>query len=131
MYEYQKNNRFFAQIAEEIKELGARELSDLGAKNISPAYRGIYFDADRETLYRINYAARVTSRILAPLIWFRCYNADQLHRKAYQLNWADFMSPKNTFAVFSTVSDSRIRNSHYAALRLKDGIADSFRDRTG
>lgn len=131
MYEYQKNNRFFAPIAEEIKDLGVRELSELGAMNVSPAYRGIYFDADRDTLYRANYASRLTSRILAPLIWFRCHSADQLYRTARQFTWSDFMSPDYTFAVFSTVSDSRIRNSQYASLRLKDGIVDWFRDRTG
>jgi putative N6-adenine-specific DNA methylase len=32
-----------------------------------------------------------------------------------------------TFAVFSTVSHSRINHSRYAALRLKDAIADHFR----
>ncbi|HDZ83695.1 MAG TPA: class I SAM-dependent RNA methyltransferase, partial [Nitrospirae bacterium] len=52
MYEYQKNNRYFAQIADGIKELGVQELSELGADNVSSVYRGIYFDADKETLYR-------------------------------------------------------------------------------
>lgn len=131
MYEYQKNNRFFAQIADGIKELGAGELSGLGGRNISPAYRGIYFDADRETLYRINYFCRLPSRILAPLTWFRCHTTDQLYKKAKQIQWSDFMSEKNTFAVFSNVSNSKIRNSQYASLRLKDGIVDSFRERSG
>ncbi len=131
MYEYQKNSRFFAQIAEGIKELGARELSELGAQNVSPAYRGIYFDADSEALYRINYCTRLVSRILAPLAWFRCHTTDQLYKKAKEIIWADFISPKNTFAVFCNLSNSKIRNSHYAALRLKDGIVDSFRDRSG
>jgi putative N6-adenine-specific DNA methylase len=131
MYEYQKNNRFFAQIAEGIKDLGLLELSELGAKNVSPAYRGIYFDADREALYRINYFARLASRILAPLVWFRCHTTDQLYKKAKQVHWSDFISPDNTFAVFCNVSNSKIRNSQYASLRLKDGIVDSFRDMSG
>lgn len=131
MYEYQKNNRFFAQIADSIKELGVQELSELGADNVSSAYRGIYFDADPETLYRINYTSRLVSRVLAPLVWFRCHTTDQLHKKAMQIKWTDFISPKNTFAIFSNVSNSKIRNSKYAALRLKDGIVDSFRESSG
>jgi putative N6-adenine-specific DNA methylase len=48
-----------------------------------------------------------------------------------QIKWTDFLSPKNTFAIFSNVSNSKIRNSKFASLRLKDGIVDSFRNSSG
>jgi putative N6-adenine-specific DNA methylase len=131
MYDYQRDNRFFAQIPEGIKELGAQELSELSAQNIIPEYGGIHFSADKKTLYRINYYARLFSRILAPLVSFNCTSTDQLYKKSRQINWTDFISIKKTFAIFSNVSNSNITNSHYASLRLKDGIVDSFRDKTG
>ena len=131
MYEYQRDKRFFAQIADGIKEPGAQELSELGAWEISPAYGGIYFYADKEALYRINYFTRLASRILAPLVSFHCRTTDELYKKAKQINWTDFISLKNTFAVSGNVSNSGITNSHYAALCLKDGIADSFRETSG
>jgi putative N6-adenine-specific DNA methylase len=131
MYDYQKNNIFFAQVAEGVKEAAAVELSELGAKNINPAYRGIYFMARREALYRINYSTRLASRVMAPLLSFDCPDPDQLYKKTKQINWTDFISPANTFAVFSNVSNSRITNSHYASLKVKDGIVDSFREKAG
>ncbi len=131
MYEYQKNNTFFAQIAEGLIESGADELSDLGATKVSPEYGGIYFCADKKTLYKINYSARLASRILAPLVSFDCSSADQLYEKAKQIQWTDFIAENKTFAIFSNVSGSRITNSHYASLRLKDGIVDAFREKTG
>lgn len=131
MYAYQKNKLFFAQIADGIKELGAQELSELGAREVSPAYRGLYFSADKETLYRINYCSRLASRILAPLISFNCRTNDQLYKKAKEINWTDFLSQEKTFAVFGNVSNSEINNSHYASLRLKDAIVDSFREISG
>jgi len=131
MYEYQKDDRYFAQIAEGIKELGIDELSELGARDIRPEYGGLYFHADKETLYRINYSARLPSRILAPLVSFRCRTSDELYKKTKEINWTDFISVERTFAVFSNVSDSGIRNSHFASLRLKDGIVDSFREMSG
>ncbi len=131
MYEYQSNNLFFAQIADGIKEPGARELSGLGAQNIRPEYGGIYFNADNDTLYRINYSTRLATRILAPLVSFDCPSDDQLYEKAKGTSWTDLISGENTFAIFSNVSNSRITNSHYASLRLKDGIVDSFRELTG
>jgi putative N6-adenine-specific DNA methylase len=131
MYEYQKNKNYFAQIAEGIKELGAQELAELGALNITPEYGGLYFNADKEALYRINYSARLVSRILAPLASFDCRTPEQLYRKAREIKWMDFISAGNTFAVFGNVSNSGITNSHFASLRLKDAIADSFREQSG
>ncbi len=131
MYDYQKNRQFFAQIANGIKELGAEELTRLGARNVRTAFGGVYFRADRETLYRINYCSRLASRILAPLATFNCRTADHLYGKAMRIDWSDFISVNDTFAVYGNVSDSAINNSHYASLRLKDGIVDSFRKKSG
>jgi 23S rRNA G2445 N2-methylase RlmL len=57
MYDYQKGMRFFAQTAEEIKDLAAGELSGLGASGIKTAHRGVYFKADNEALYKDNGSA--------------------------------------------------------------------------
>jgi putative N6-adenine-specific DNA methylase len=129
MFEYQEKNRFFAQVAGGMEESGAEELIELQARNIQPAYRGIYFEADSAALYRINYTSRLLTRVLAPLISFKCPDTDRLYRKAKSLHWDTIFSPQNTFAIFANVSNSSIRHSRYAALRLKDAIADFFKER--
>ena len=53
LYSYQKNNCFFAQIAEGLEPLAQQELKRLGAKKIQPGFRGLYFNADKEALYRV------------------------------------------------------------------------------
>ena len=131
IYQYQKDNRYFAQIADSLKEAGAQELTELGAENVRPEFSGIQFRADQSTLYRINYLSRLLSRCLAPLISFTCHDADTLYQKAKQIEWADIFAKGNTFAVSGNVSDSAISHSKYAALRLKDAIADYFREKTG
>ena len=130
-YQYQQNNRFFAQIARGLEALGAEELEALGARNTAPAYRGLYFDADAGALYRINYRSRLITRVLAPLTAFRCHNPDYLYRTARKIAWTDFLSVDQTFAVFATVSNSKIRHSKYAALRVKDAVVDGFREQFG
>ncbi len=131
VYQYQKDCRYFAQIAEGLKEDGAQELSELGAEDVRPEYSGIRFKADKSTLYRINYLTRLLSRCLAPLITFACHDTDTLYQKAKQIEWEDFFAEGNTFAVSGTVSDSAISHSKYAALRLKDSVADYFKEKTG
>jgi len=131
VYQYQKDCRYFAQIADSLKEAGAEELVELGAEDVRPEFRGIYFKADKSTLYRINYLARLISRCLAPLISYACHDTDTLYQKAKQIEWEDFFSEGNTFAVSGNVSDSEISHSKYAALRLKDAVADYFKEKTG
>ncbi len=131
MYEYQMTGRFFGTIAEDLKPLGERELIGLGANELKDAYRGIFFNCDMETLYRINYQSRFFSRITAPLITFDCHSDRYLYSTAMSIDWSEFLAPDSTFAIFATVHDSRINHSHFAALRLKDAIADWFMERYG
>ncbi|MGB5156652.1 MAG: class I SAM-dependent RNA methyltransferase [Desulfobacterales bacterium] len=132
LYQYQNDSRYFAQVAEGLKEAGAKELSELGAEDVNPEFSGIYFRADKSTLYRINYLTRLLSRCLAPLISYPCHDSDILYQKARQIEWDEFFkSDGNTFAVSANVSDSSISHSKYAALRLKDAVADYFKEKTG
>jgi putative N6-adenine-specific DNA methylase len=131
MYAYQTNNTFFAQVPGMMEELCEQELIELGAKNTRVAYRGIYFEADLLTIYRINYTSRTISRVLAPLKSFHCRNADSIMKLAKQIKWDKMFSLDQTFAITSTVSKSTINNSLYASQVLKDGIADYFRAKFG
>lgn len=131
MYEYQKNGRYFAQVSREIIAQAEKELDSLGATSLRPVHRGIHFEADQEILYRITYHSRLTTRILAPLLKFRCHAAKYLYRKAREMAWADLIGTDRTFAVFASVANSRMRHSRYAALKLKDAVVDSIRDSWG
>jgi putative N6-adenine-specific DNA methylase len=130
-YQYQKDGRYFAQIADGLKEAGARELSELGAEDVRPEFSGIHFRADKFTLYRVNYLAQLLSRCLAPLMSFSCRDTAALYQQAKQIPWEDFFAEGNTFAVSGNVSGSAISHSKYAALCLKDAVADYFKEKTG
>jgi putative N6-adenine-specific DNA methylase len=130
-YLYQRDGRYFAQIADSLTAAGAQELTELGADEVRPEFSGIHFKADSSTLYRINYLTRLMSRCLAPLVAYECPDADTLYRKAKQIEWEDFFAPGHTFAVAGNVSASAISHSKYAALRLKDAVADYFKEKTG
>ncbi len=130
-YEYQKTNRYFAQVSAGMEKLAADELNELGTKDVKTIHRGVYFDADKSTLYRVNYQTRIISRILAPLLKFNCHSTRYLYSKGREISWEKFFTVNNTFAIFANVSNSKITHSQYAALRLKDAIADYFRELQG
>lgn len=131
MYRYQEDPRYFAPVGGGIEEYAVQELRDLGATDVEPAVRGVQFRADTPTLYRVVYTTRLAQRVIAPLLRFKCHNPDYLYRKAAEVDWRDFLRPGQTFAVFANVSHSKLRDSRYASLRLKDAVCDRLRADTG
>jgi len=127
LFEYSQYNRYFAQVGDGIDEIAADELEALGAREIKPVYRGLYFVCDAPALYRINYMSRLVTRVLAPLMTFDCHSAKYLYKRASEIEWPKLFTTEQTFAVFANVSNSAIRHSQYAALRVKDAVADRFR----
>ncbi len=130
-FEYQKSSRYFALVAGQMESFGAEELQELGAKNPTTAYRGIYFTADKEALYKINYCSRLITRVLAPIITFDCHSTKYLYNVGKSIDWNKFFNLNQSMAIFSSVSHSKISHSKYASLRLKDAIVDQFRENTG
>ncbi|HET6350058.1 MAG TPA: THUMP domain-containing protein [Candidatus Krumholzibacteria bacterium] len=128
---YQTGDPFFAQVPDGGEEVAGEELARLGATGITAGYRGLYFHAGRDELYRIVYGALTLSRVLCPLIRFQCHNPEYLYRRTQSIDWTSIFTTRRTFAVFATVANSAIRHSQYAALTVKDAIVDQFRDRTG
>jgi len=129
MWDYKKNNRYFAQTQHGLEAAALEELEELGAQRCSDAYCGVYFEADPACLYKINYCARTLSRVLAPLVSFGCHSDKVLYNHANKVPWDKLFSVNQTFAVSANVSNSKINHSKYAALKLKDAIVDYFRDK--
>lgn len=131
MFEYQQKQRFFAQTQRGLEPLARAELEELGAEQCSESFCGVYFRGSLQLVYKINYCARIINRVLAPLVSFDCDSTDRLYKEALRFPWARFFTQRKTFAIIANVSDSRITHSRYAALKLKDAIADYFRNKTG
>ncbi len=128
-YLYEKESLYFAQVAESVKDIAIKELRNLGAYDLKPVFRGIWFKATKKDFYRITYFSRLISRILAPLVSFECHDKDDLYKAARKIRWEEFLTPEKTFSIMANVSESDITHSNFAGLRVKDAIADYFRDR--
>lgn len=128
---YLQDQRYFAQIGTGMEEYGVRELERLGASEVEVGFRGLHFVGSPEVLYRINYESRLCTRILAPLVRFRCRSQNDLYDATRSVDWGQFLDERDTFAVFSNVRRSVIENSAFGSLKVKDAIVDQFRDRSG
>ncbi len=129
MFEYQKNNRYFVQVAGSIEKHAAEELKEIGAIVLQELPRGLRISCDKETLYKIIYTSRLSQRVLAPLISFQCHSEKYLYSQAINIDWTSMFTLSNTFSIISNVSRSKIQHSLYAGQILKDAICDQFREK--
>ena len=129
-YLYEKESRYFAQVAESVKDIAINEIRELGGYGLKSVFRGIWFKSSKKDFYRITYFSRLLSRVLAPLVSFECHDKDDLYKAAKAIRWEEFLTLKQTFSITANVSESEITHSNFAGLRVKDAIADYFRDRS-
>ncbi|HNU76891.1 MAG: class I SAM-dependent RNA methyltransferase [Prolixibacteraceae bacterium] len=121
-----------AKTLEGLEEVLAEEISALGGKEITPGIRAVSFRGDKGMVYRANYRLRTAIRIFRQINAFNFSNLDDFFIKCLKIKWEQFMKLNDTFVVQSTVMQSALfKNSMYASLKLKDAIADRFRQKTG
>lgn len=122
---------FFATVPKGIEDLLADELLQLGALDVKAITAGVAFRGTLETGYRVCLWSRLASRILMPVSNFVATDPDQLYEACNSFPWEEHFSAEQTFAVDATLVGSKLNHSHYAALRVKDGVVDRFRDLSG
>ena len=124
----------FEMVGKTLKGLEAvlaEELRNLGAKNVEPGRRMVSFEGDLEMLYKANLCCRTALRILKPFYRFTASTPDELYEKVKEYDWSRLMNVDNTFCIDTVSNSDEFTHSHFVTYRVKDAIADWFRDRYG
>ncbi len=122
---------FFATTAKGMEALLASELLEFGASDIAPTRAGVAFKGDIKIAYRACLWSRVANRVLLPLKTFPAPTPEKLYGGAKSIRWSDHLSPKETFAVEFSSTDSAITHTHFGALKVKDALVDQLRSVQG
>ncbi|MFM6192604.1 MAG: class I SAM-dependent RNA methyltransferase [Planktothrix sp.] len=119
--------QYFATVAKGLEFIAAQELERLGAHDVRPDFAGVHFTGSRKLLYRVNLWGRTLFRVLVPIAEFPCANAQQLYQEVQNIDWTEYLSPLNTFAVNCTGKNEALNHSHFTALQVKNAIIDQQR----
>ena len=114
-----------------MEQLLAEELRNLGAVDVAESRVGASFNGTLETAYKTCLWSRTANRILLPLASFAAETPAALYEGVQCVSWSDHFGVTQSFAVECNSSRSQISHSHFAALKVKDAIADQFRERQG
>ncbi|MDY4610830.1 MAG: bifunctional 23S rRNA (guanine(2069)-N(7))-methyltransferase RlmK/23S rRNA (guanine(2445)-N(2))-methyltransferase RlmL [Sphaerochaetaceae bacterium] len=121
---------FYATASANQNDLVEMEARQAGSTDVYVTNGGVEFEADLAVAYRFCLWTRTATRVLLALFQDECVtSADELYDSSIQIPWENWVTPENTFAVTETVTDCRwLKNSHFAALRVKDAIVDRIRE---
>lgn len=114
-----------------LEEVLAQELTELGASNIEIGRRMVSFTGDKAMMYKANFCLRTAIRILKPIRHFTADTADQVYEAVKSIHWDEYIDNMSSFSVDAVVFSSEFRHSKFVAYKVKDAIADYFREKTG
>ena len=128
------NNSNFEMIAKTyhgLEDVLAKELLQLGAQDIKTLRRAVKFKGDIGFMYKANLSLRTAVRIIKPIKTFKVSNETEFYDSIRAIDWNQYMTIDDKFAVDAFVNSTYFNHSLYIALKTKDAIVDQFRDNCG
>jgi len=110
-------------LAEELRHLTGAAISDrpFGASGELPP----------ALVYRILADSLIAGRVYLPVARGHADTADSLYALAARVDWSAHLSADDSLAISATGGNAELRHTGFVATRVKDAIADQFRDREG
>ena len=123
-------NEFFATTVPGLETIMNSELNKFGIKNNLIRDGIIYFRADYDKALSFLYSTNVCGNVSLIILKEKISNYDELYKTAKNsIKWDDIFFADKSFMIRSTIISSPLKHSGFATLKLKDAIADYFREK--
>lgn len=113
-------------LARELVTLLGHEPAGLATRRAGVAWRGTWLE-----MMQANLHSRLAQRVLVQLSDTPYRQEQDIYDAARQVPWERWFTPRQTFKIEITSQHSPLKSLNFAALRVKDAVADHFRDRRG
>ena len=127
----EQNFELIAKTFMGLEPVLAKELTQLGAKDVKIGRRMVSFTGDKEMMYRANFQLHTAIRILKPISHFKAKSADDVYEEIRKIDWTKYLEQDKTFAVDAVVFSEEFRHSKFVSYKVKDAIVDQLREKTG
>jgi putative N6-adenine-specific DNA methylase len=126
--------RLFLPCAAGVEDFLAEEahaLTGLQGEDLRVLRGGVLMRASWRDAQLLNLHSRLAQRVLIELSHTQYRNEQNLYEAASNVAWEIWFTPKQSFKVEVTAQHSPLTSLNFAALKVKDAIADRFRNKRG
>ena len=109
----------------------AAQITGLPASDIQTLRGGVLLQASWRVAMQLNLHSRLGMRVLIHLAHQPYASEDDIYNAASSVAWEMWFTPKQSFRVEITSQHSPLKSLNFATLRVKDAVADRFRDKSG
>jgi len=92
---------------------------------------GVQLQASWRDALLLNLHSRLGMRVLIQLANAPYLNEQDIYTAAVAVAWEMWFTPRESFRIDFTAQHSPLKSLNFAALRVKDAVADRFRDKAG
>jgi putative N6-adenine-specific DNA methylase len=114
-----------------LEEILAKELLQLGGKNITPFKRGVAVTGDMGFLYKANLCLHTALKVLVPITKFTANNEHELYDAIKLIEWEKYIEVSDSIMIESVINSELFSHSLFVSQKVKDGLVDRFREKTG
>ena len=108
-----------------------RQITGLPPAAIQTLRGGVQLQASWRDALLLNLHSRLGMRVLIQLAEAPYLNEQDIYNTAAAIAWEMWFTPRESFRIDFTAQHSPLKSLNFAALRVKDTIADRFREKTG
>lgn len=130
MHSFNKPSRITITCSKRLTPYLQQELASLHYKTSSVFQTGINLNGTLNDCIRLNMNLRCASQIYYSLKSFQCNNTEELYDIISTIQWENIIDSKGYFSITSTVNTASVNNNLFVNVKIKDAIADRFRDKT-
>jgi putative N6-adenine-specific DNA methylase len=128
---FSTSNRIIVTCSNRLSVYLQQEIAALGFTPVRVFKTGVELLGDINDCIKLNIHLRCASQVLYSLKEFRAYNANDLYNELIKIEWENIIPSQEYFSISSNVTNETISNNLFANVKVKDAIADRFRNKTG
>ncbi|RYG27773.1 MAG: class I SAM-dependent RNA methyltransferase [Chitinophagaceae bacterium] len=128
---FSRNSKIIITCSNRLSSYLAAEVVELGFTLVKVFKTGVELNGSLKDCIKLNLHLRCASQVLYSLTTFRAFNATDVYNDLLKFEWEEVIPADGYFSITSNVSNETITNNLFANVKVKDAIADRFREKTG
>lgn len=114
-----------------VQELLADEVRAITGQTPQTQRAGVWLRGSADDMLRLNLHSRLAQRVLIRVAHQPYRSEEDLYLAARDAPWQQWFEVRDSFRIDTTASRCPLQSLNFATLRIKDGVVDGFRKRTG